>query len=303
MEKSFLSTHMRNHTGELPYKCKICKLDFKMKQDLRDHQELVHNDVKSFACMKCSACFSKYNALKVHQKIHTGQKPYTCPFPGCGKSFVEKGNMKTHFKIHVNIIFYLQDNFVKYLDLIDDTAFLKTDNKSDDCEENNNEPVKEIVKEMAKELQNKPKIPEVPLFPATNPIPLRKPSESESLNNNILSYSILLRKMQEFSNYLDGYASNLIFAYSFYSHCKNLNLLLVLELNRLIHLLNSDQVSNSEVKTLMEEVLRRLYEGMVEMKPFNTECCLPFRNDSDFFTYLESFIQQIPALHQGVNGK
>jgi uncharacterized Zn-finger protein len=51
------------------------------------------------------ASFSKSNALKVHSKIHTGIKPYNCPYPSCGKAFTEKGNMKTHFKIHV--IFFL----------------------------------------------------------------------------------------------------------------------------------------------------------------------------------------------------
>jgi uncharacterized Zn-finger protein len=33
--------------------------------------------------------------------IHTGEKPYQCAFEGCNKKFVEKGNMKTHYKTHI----------------------------------------------------------------------------------------------------------------------------------------------------------------------------------------------------------
>jgi uncharacterized Zn-finger protein len=103
MEKSFLATHMRNHTGEQAFKCKFenCTESFKQRQELVAHQEKVHDQAKNYVCLKCKASFSKYNALRVHQKIHAGKKPYLCPYPGCRKPFVEKGNMKTHFKIHV----------------------------------------------------------------------------------------------------------------------------------------------------------------------------------------------------------
>ena len=54
--------------------------------------------------MKCSTCrfcqkiFSAPSLLARHERMHTGEKPYSCDT--CGKSFAEKGNMKKHQITH-----------------------------------------------------------------------------------------------------------------------------------------------------------------------------------------------------------
>jgi uncharacterized Zn-finger protein len=39
-------------------------------------------------------------ALTLHEKRHTGIKPYICQFDGCGKAFVEGSNLTRHMNTH-----------------------------------------------------------------------------------------------------------------------------------------------------------------------------------------------------------
>lgn len=51
-----------------------------------------------YICSTCNKAFSRPSSLRIHSHSHTGEKPYKCPQPGCGKAFSVRSNMKRHEK-------------------------------------------------------------------------------------------------------------------------------------------------------------------------------------------------------------
>ncbi|OCL04231.1 hypothetical protein AOQ84DRAFT_123005 [Glonium stellatum] len=49
-----------------------------------------------YICQTCNKAFSRPSSLRIHSHSHTGEKPYKCPQPGCGKAFSVRSNMKRH---------------------------------------------------------------------------------------------------------------------------------------------------------------------------------------------------------------
>ena len=47
-----LMMHERMHTGEKPYKCKVCDIMFTLSSYLKNHQRL-HTDEKPYKCQVC----------------------------------------------------------------------------------------------------------------------------------------------------------------------------------------------------------------------------------------------------------
>jgi hypothetical protein len=49
-----------------------------------------------YVCSTCNKAFSRPSSLRIHSHSHTGEKPYRCTQPGCGKAFSVRSNMKRH---------------------------------------------------------------------------------------------------------------------------------------------------------------------------------------------------------------
>lgn len=77
------------------------------------HEIVTHITVEHVGGPECTnhACFwqscprngrsfkAKYKLVN-HIRVHTGEKPFPCPFPGCGKVFARSENLKIHKRTH-----------------------------------------------------------------------------------------------------------------------------------------------------------------------------------------------------------
>ncbi|CAD6191497.1 unnamed protein product [Caenorhabditis auriculariae] len=129
LHKGTLSIHLRDHVATTQYSCKVChkvftRLDardnhmriheirhtcphcgrfFRMESVLEQHQETclarkTPSRAARFNCSYCSRTFHMNRDKVIHERVHTGERPYSCGY--CGKKFAQSQSLTIHIRIH-----------------------------------------------------------------------------------------------------------------------------------------------------------------------------------------------------------
>lgn len=69
-----------------------------MKEAQGSIMALSRGSMKVYHCQYCPKTEPTPAKLMVHERVHTGEKPFTCEV--CGKTFANKSNMTKHEVVH-----------------------------------------------------------------------------------------------------------------------------------------------------------------------------------------------------------
>nr|XP_046268751.1 zinc finger and BTB domain-containing protein 24 isoform X2 [Scatophagus argus] len=78
-------------------RCETCDKVFKNHLFLKIHQR-THTGEKPFRCPVCGKAFTQKHTLLAHQRIHTGEKPFVCSV--CSKALSSKHTLQEHMNLH-----------------------------------------------------------------------------------------------------------------------------------------------------------------------------------------------------------
>ncbi|CAN7988080.1 unnamed protein product, partial [Ixodes hexagonus] len=80
------------------HKCRFCPYSRNCKSTIVMH-ERIHTGEKPFSCRFCPKSFRQKGQMVSHERTHTGEKPFQCRI--CHKAFAHTTSLKSHEKMHM----------------------------------------------------------------------------------------------------------------------------------------------------------------------------------------------------------
>jgi Zinc finger, C2H2 type/C2H2-type zinc finger len=88
---------LRRHLDGATHRCRVCALPFATYSSMRWHVSVAHEPAK-FACAFCAHTFKRAEMRAVHERRHTGERPFVCAT--CGRRFISNATLRYHAKTH-----------------------------------------------------------------------------------------------------------------------------------------------------------------------------------------------------------